>query len=232
MRRFVTTASILAVVSFATPSRAETVLVPSDRDTTLIEDPGGAFSNGAGPVLFAGRTNQGAGSVRRGLLRFDLAGALPRGAVVESVTLRLTALPGNPGASRFRLYRVLADWGEGASFATGGRGAPSESGDATWIHTFYDDRFWEYAGGQFVGTASAEFEVEGAGTYVVSDDRKLLADTRLFAAAPSRNFGWILIGDETRPQTVQPFATREADDPGQVPVLEISFRRAGEPRAR
>ena len=232
MRRFVTTASILAVVSLATPSRAETVLVPADRDATLIEDPDGALANGSGPVLFAGRTNQGAGSVRRGLLRFDVAGSLPPRAIVESVTLRLTALPGNPDPSRFRLYRVLEDWGEGASFTTGGRGAPSEPGDATWLHTFHDDRFWEYAGGRFVGTASAAFETEGPGAYAVAGDRKLLADTRLWAAAPSRNFGWILIGDETRPQSVQPFATREADDPGQAPLLEITFRVAGDPHSR
>ena len=225
-----TIATIAVFALSLAPASAETVLVPADRDTTLIEDPDGALANGAGPAFFVGRTNQGAGSIRRGLVRFDVAAALPAHAIVESVTLRLTALAGNPGASPVRLYRVLADWGEGASFSTGGRGAPSEPGDATWIHTFYDTEFWEYAGGQFVGRASAAFEVDGPGAYEVASTPMLLADVRLWTAAPSRNFGWILIGDETRPQSVQPLATREADDTGEVPVLEITFRTAGRAR--
>ena len=218
------------VLLSALPACADTAWIPAQRDTTLIEDPDGAFSNGSGPALFAGRTNQAVGGVRRGLLRFDVAAALPPRAIVESAVLHLTALPGNPGASLVRLYRVLADWGEGASFSTGGRGAPSEPGDATWIHRFYDTEFWEYAGGQFVGSASAEFTIDGAGEYLVADSTKLLADVRLWNAAPARNFGWILIGDETRPQSAQPLATRENPDPATRPVLEIVYRVAGRPR--
>jgi len=208
----------------ALPVWAETVFVRADRDTTLIEDPDGAFSNGAGPAFFVGQTNQAAGSLRRGLVRFDVASALPQGAIVESVTLHLTALPGNPGVSLVRLSRVLADWGEGASFSTGGRGAPSEPGDATWIHTFYDTDFWNHTGGQFVRGASEAFVVNGPGEYLVMSDPKMLADVRLWKAAPSHNFGWILIGDEGRPQSVQPFASRESPDPAAVPVLEIVYR--------
>jgi hypothetical protein len=204
--------------------RAETALVRADRDTTLIEDPDGARSNGAGPMFFVGRTNQATGSLRRGLVRFGVTSALPQGAVVESVMLHLTALRGNPGASPVRLSRVLADWGEGASSSTGGQGALSEPGDATWIHTFYDTEFWKRTGGQFVDGASATFVVDGPGEYLVTAGPRMLADVRLWAAAPSRNFGWILIGDESRPQSVQPFASRESSDPAAVPVLEIVYR--------
>ena len=129
-----------------------------------------------------------------------------------------------PDGSLVRLSRVLADWGQGASFSTGGRGAPSEPGDATWIHTFYDTDFWNHTGGQFVGSASAAFVVNGPGEYLVTGDLKMLADVRLWKAAPSHNFGWILIGDEGRPQSVQPFASRESPDPAAVPVLEIVYR--------
>lgn len=223
-----TMAATLAVLLAGSPAEAATILVPADRDTTLIEDPNGALANGAGPVFFVGRTNQSAGSVRRGLVKFDLASAVPPRAIVESVALRLTALPGNPGTSTIRLYRVLAAWGEGTSFSSGGRGAPSTPGDATWIHTFYDTTFWEYSGGQFVGAASASFEFDGPGEYLVRGDAKLLADVRLWAANPRRNHGWILIGDETRPQTAQAFGTREAAFVGDVPVLEITFRLPGE----
>lgn len=219
-----THAAALLLLLGTLPVRAETAFVSADRDTTLIEDPDGAFSNGAGPAFFVGETNQAAGSLRRGLVRFDVASALPQGAIVESVKLHLTALPGNPGASLVRLSRVLADWGEGASFSTGGRGAPSEPGDATWIHTFYDTDFWKHTGGQFVGSASAAFVVNGPGEYLVTSDPKMLADVRLWKAAPSHNFGWVLIGDEGRPQSVQPFASRESLDPAAVPVLEIVYR--------
>jgi hypothetical protein len=206
------------------PVQAETALVRADRDTTLIEDPEGARSNGAGPVFFVGQTNQATGSLRRGLVRFDVASALPQGAVMESVMLHLTALRGNSGASLIRLSRVLADWGEGASSSTGGQGVLSEPGDATWIHTFYDTEIWKHPGGHFVADASATFVVDEPGEYLVTTSPKMLADVRLWATAPSRNFGWILIGDESRPQSVRPFASRESSDPVAVPVLEIVYR--------
>jgi len=52
----------------------------------------------------------------------------------------------------------------------------------------------------------------------------MLADVSLWIAVPSHNFGWILIGDEGRPQSAQPFASRESSDPAAVPVLEIDYR--------
>jgi hypothetical protein len=224
MLRIATQATALLLLFGVLPIAAETAFVRADRDTTLIEDPDGARSNGAGPVFFVGKTNQAEGSLRRALVRFDVASALPQGANVESVMLHLTALRGNPGASPVRLSRVLADWGEGASSSTGGQGVLSEPGDATWIHTFYDTEFWKHTGGHFVGSASAAFVVDEAGESLVTSGPRMLADVRLWAAAPSRNFGWILIGDESRPQSVQPFASRESSDPSAVPVLEIVYR--------
>ena len=224
MLRITAQATALLLLLGTLSVRAEMAFLPADRDTTLIEDPDGAFSNGTGPAFFVGQTNQPAGSLRRGLVRFDVASAMPRGAILESVVLHLTALSGNPGASSVRISRVLADWGEGASFSTGGRGAPSETGDATWIHTFYDTEFWKHTGGQFVRSSSAAFVVDGPGEYLVTSGPRMLADVRLWTAAPSRNFGWILIGDESRPQSVQPFASRESSDPAAVPGLEIVYR--------
>lgn len=224
MPRVAARATALLLLLAALPVRGETAFVPADRDSTLIEDPDGTRSNGAGPAFFVGQTNQAAGSLRRGLVRFDVASALPKGAIVESVTLHLTALPGNPGPSPVQLSRILADWGEGASSSTGGQGAPSEPGDTTWIHTFYDTELWKHAGGQFVGSASASFVVNGPGEYLVTSDRRMVSDVRVWTAAPAHNFGWILIGDERRPQTVQPFASRESSDPAAVPALEIVYR--------
>jgi hypothetical protein len=206
---------------------AETVLIEAGRDATLIEEPDGALANGSGPAFFVGRNNQAQNSVRRGLIYFDLATALPRNARVESVRFTLYMWPSNPGLRTLRLHRLLSDWGEGASFASGGGGDVSTSGDATWIHTFYDDEFWLRPGGHFVRRASASRDVGASGFYTWEATQKMLADVRLWLRAPRRNFGWILIGDETTPQNAKGFASREESDPSLRPVLEVTYHLPG-----
>jgi hypothetical protein len=55
----------------------------------------------------------------------------------------------------------------------------------------------------------------------------LVQDVRLWWSAPERNFGWILIGDETTPQTAKSFASRESPEPALRPVLEVTYRYSG-----
>jgi hypothetical protein len=206
---------------------AGTVTVVADRDATLIEDPDGTLASGAGPLIFAGRTNASNNGVRRAALRFDLAGALPPGGLqtVEAVVLVVTNLTESNTAPRtYRLYRVLADWGEGASSSAGGGGAPAEPGDATWLHTVHDSDFWLHNGGQFEGEPSARLVISGPGTYRF-ESAQLASDVELWAASPELNFGWIVIGDETVRQTVRAFGSRENPDPAARPLLEITFRR-------
>jgi len=207
---------------------AETVLVEASRDATLIEDPDGALANGSGPAFFIGRNNQAENSVRRGLLTFDVAAFLPRNARVESVRLTLQMLPSNRASARIGLHRLLAAWGEGPSFASGGGGDFSQAGDATWIHTFYDDAFWVRPGGQFVARASASRDVAAPGSYTWESTRKMVADVRRWLASPQRNFGWILLGDETAPQTAKSFASREEPEPSLRPVLEVTYHLSSE----
>ena len=40
---------------------------------------------------------------------------------------------------------------------------------------------------------------------------------------PEKNFGWILIGDETEPQTAKTFASRENPDETLRPLLEVEY---------
>lgn len=204
--------------------RAETVLLEADRDTTLVEHPDGALANGAGPFLYAGRTNQQLGGVRRALIRFDLGSAVPRGATIERAALSLVVTPGNPGPRVYRVHPLLEAWGEGASSSGGGGGAPSEPGDATWIHTFHDREFWPQNGGSFLGIASAETILDLPGTYRFEGDG-LLRDVRFWSRRPETNHGWVLIGDETTRQTVKSLGSRENPDPAVRPVLEITYRR-------
>jgi hypothetical protein len=224
---------ILALLSIVpTLSLAETVQIEAQRDATLIEDPDGALANGSGPFFFAGRTAQGQNSVRRALLWFDVVAALPDHAIVESVTLTVLVTQGNPQMREIRLHRVLADWGEGASAASGGNGRPSEPGDATWIHTFHGYDFWTHSGGQFAGRVSARTDVAGSGFYTWESTNHMVQDVRQWNSAPRRNFGWILVGDETEPQTVKRIASRENPDLALRPVLEVTYRAPGRPDAR
>jgi hypothetical protein len=213
----------VGVLLAAASATAETVLVEAGRDATLIEEPDGALANGAGPVFFVGRTNQRQNSVRRGLIYFDVAAALPEKALVESVRLTLYMSPSNSSPSPIGLHRLQVGWGEGASSASGGGGDFSQSGDATWIHTFYDNRFWMKPGGHFVARASCRRDVAHSGFYTWESTQKMVADVRLWLGAPQRNFGWILLGDETTPQNVKSFASREEPDLSLRPVLEVLY---------
>ena len=209
------------------PAGADTVTIDASRDTTLIEDTAGAFSNGSGPYFFVGRTNQAVNGIRRGLLFFDVAAVLPPEAIIERVSLTLYQYQGNPGVSTISLHRVQDNWGEGASVSSGGQGAPSQPGDATWTHTFYPSDFWVHEGGHFVERVSAEQNVDGTGYFTWENADHLVQDVRLWLFAPDKNFGWILIGDEGMPQTVKRFASRENPDVRLRPMLAVTYRLPG-----
>ena len=200
---------------------AGTIDVPAMRDTTLIEDPDGALANGAGATVFAGRTSAATGGVRRGLLYFDLGGAASL-EVERVVVVLANVTESNVAPREYRLHRLLADWGEGASSSSGGGGAPAAPGDATWLHTFHGTAFWMHSGAQFEGEPSARLVVEGPGIYRF-EGKGLLRDVKRWIEDPRRNFGWILIGDETARQTSRAFASREFPDAALRPVLEITF---------
>jgi len=223
---------LLGLLLVAVPAAAETVVIEADRDATLIEDADGAWANGSGPVFFAGRTNENQGGVRRAVLRFDVAGALPPRAIVEEARLTLFATPSNSSLAGYRVHRMLAAWSEGASSSSGGIGAPSLPGDVTWLHTSYAAEFWIHNGGHFDGRFSSAADVGNSGFYVWPSTRHMVRDVREWLDAPQRNHGWILIGDETTRQTVKSFASREALDPDLRPVLEVDYRLPDERRDR
>src|SRR2546430_1279332 len=79
---------VTAASCLAAPMGAEVVNLTSVHDTTLYEDPAGTTSNGAGSDFFAGRN--GNGPVRRGLVSFDVSGAIPHGSTINAVTLSLS----------------------------------------------------------------------------------------------------------------------------------------------
>lgn len=236
----------LALALAATDAGAEMVTLNPSKDNTLVQIQQGSteLSNGQGDI-FVGRTNQnGQGpstiSIRRGLVRFDVAGAVPAGAVVTSASLTMWDVRGLNGSQTIGLHRALADWGEGASFFNGGVGGPAEAGDATWFSRFYDAAnpsqgpAWTNPGGDFDPTVSGSAvvtehpsDVEAAFTWTGAG---MVADVQGWLDDPSGNFGWLLLGNEAMGQTAKRFRSGEAA-PAFVPTLTILFRLVPEPGA-
>lgn len=222
--------SSLVLISFAASvASAKSIRLYPDRDATLIEHPHGDLANGAGPALFVGRTGQASNSVRRSLLHFDVAGALPSDAVIEDVSLDLHLTVSNPAPSEISVHRVLDSWSEGPSSSAGGGGAAAQPSDVTWLHTTFDIAHWKRIGGHFVASASTETEVGPSDTYTWYGTPQLLADVRLWLQMPDRNFGWLLLGDEGTPQSVKRFDSRETTEGGYRPVLTIDYRLPDRP---
>lgn len=214
-------ALLLSVIPVWTVS-ADTVSIGAAHDNTLYQDPNGALSNGAGEFFFVGNTN--ANVIRRGLISFDIAAAVPAGATINSATLTLRMSMSNFGATDVSLHRALQAWGEGASDAAGGEGAgaPAAPGDATWLHTFFNTSTWTNPGGDFAAAASAVQSVNAVGFYNWSS-AGLTADVQSFLDAPGGNFGWLLRGDETQLTTSKRFESRQSLTASFRPVLTIDF---------
>ena len=154
---------------------------------------------------------------------FDVAGALPPGVIVTRAELSLLLTPSNSPTIEIGLHRVLAAWGEGASAASGGGGAPAAPGDASWLHTFYDSAFWENPGGDFLAEASATLDVNEAGVVGWSSMPAAIADLQAWVDFPDDNHGWLLLGGEDAPSTAKRFVSREADDPAAPPQLLVEY---------
>ena len=211
---------------------AATISIMPSKDNTLYEfDPDdGDHSNGAGFHFFAGETAMS--ELRRGVLAFDIAGSIPHGSIITSVTLSMNMSRTISETPRIvELHKLLADWGEGTSHAPGeeGDGAPATTNDATWRHRFFDTIFWAMEGGDFSATVTASQSVGPVGQYTWSS-AQMVADVQSWVNNPASNFGWLVLGDESAAGTTKRFDTRESASP---PVLTIEYRSSqSAPRPR
>ena len=204
------------------------VLINPSKDNTLYEDDGGSLSNGGGQHVFVGKT--GDGSLRRGLIAFNVGANLPAGATIHRAALTLNMSLGGARAETVGLHRVTADWGEGSSDASGAEGAGTDAagGDATWLNTFFDMTRWATAGGDFLETESAAVAVGSEATYTW-DSSGMAADVQAWLHNPSSNFGWVLLGNEGTEGTAKRFDSRENLPPENRPMLTVAFTIAEEP---
>ena len=218
---------LIAVFGAASVAWADSVTIEPSKDNTLFEDPAGLLSNGAGPSIFVGRTGDGGGfRALRGVLEFDVDGAVPGGATVTSVSLTMNVLqmggafiPANLG-----LHRATAEWGEGTSVGLTGLGAPATTNDATWIHTVYNTTNWTTAGGDYVATASATQSIFlPLGPYTWTS-AQLATDVQVFLDTPSPNHGGVVIGDESPDgNNARRLDSREGTTPSLRPQLTIVY---------
>ena len=232
------TALPVIALLLAAPLSADTVELLPVKDNTLYEPiqqtSFNDTSNALGPNMFTGKIkdadNQaGQVAVRRAVLAFDIAAAIPAGATIDSVQLTLVATKvAQNNSFSTELHRLFADWGEGTS-NTGnsqqGRGEPPTSGDATWNHTFFPGSFWTNPGGDYSMTVSASTLVGGTGTYNWGSTSGMVADVQFWLDNPAQDFGWIVIGDETQIETAKRFATKENTNNGgqDKPKLVVNF---------
>jgi hypothetical protein len=192
------------------------------QDNTLYQSTNGDLSNGMGMRMIVGGPDQ---SRRRALVEFDIAAVLPPDATILEARLRLTNNKGGP-PSDVAIHRALADWGESTSLDTTGTelvGAQAETGDATWLHRFYDTDTWRIAGGDFARDASASVEVRsGGGQRYNWETPGTAADVQSWLRDPSSNFGWIIVADD---DTSKAFSTREDTLVAERPFLELTWSK-------
>jgi hypothetical protein len=227
--------TLTAVVSLAMalwlPAQAATTTLISVADNTLIDGAQVGYSNGAGDAIYIGVTQRD--GERRGLLRFDLA-AIPANATVSAARLSLTLVRSRPEGFKLGLHRALASWGEGASSAFGGIGAPAKPGDATWTQRFFaanPAQPWVAPGGDFDAAATASVDVPGAlseGAAVTLAGSDLVTQVQGWVNNPSTNRGWVLLGSsDTVPgaaaTSAKAFASREHPAAAYRPTLVVTW---------
>src|SRR3954471_3885151 len=167
---------------------ADTASLFASKDATLQESADGAFANGRGTFSFVGKTLENPGNaLRRTVIAFDLT-AIPSNSTVTVASLSLTVSKVGPAPApgNISVFKLLKDWNEGPSVGggTGGaQGPPSQTGDVTWIHTFYNTNFWTTPGGDFSPTVSATTNVPSTGTFTWSGSG-MVADVQSWLSNP------------------------------------------------
>lgn len=222
MRALYYTIAILFCSLFSwqiTAQSTTTITLNPSQDNTLYEadDP---RSSGQGANIFAAYTNRE--KIRRGLIQFDLSD-IPTEAAIESASLSMRVNRSRGVPEDLKLHKTLMAWGEGMSNSQsrgGGQGVPAAEGDATWLHTFYPDQFWNTPGGDFEAEASAVVsDVSGSGEITWSD-AGLVSDAQFWLENPDQNFGWTILSNETIRRSAKRFGSRESNV---SPVLTLTY---------
>jgi hypothetical protein len=199
-------------ILIATSSFAASMTLTPNADAELRQaSPLGVF--GSGTTMVSGGLGSNAGNtLRRSLLRFELADAIPSGASITAVELTVQVVlmvPPSPVSSNFELHRLLRPWRESA---------------VTWTWADNPISPWGTGGAgrddDALPTGSASVFVSGLGQYVFESTPELVADVQLWVDDPSSNAGWLLRSDTESPFTARHFGTREnASNPARLTIV-------------
>ena len=220
---------LTAVMASQVTLAGDRLVLSPVKDNTLYETLDGSVSNGAGAWTFIGLTTQG---LRRSIVAFDVSQLN----VCDSITavrviFTVDMAPAGASAGTAGLHLVLQDWGEGTSDAgsPGGQGTASASGDATWIHTFFNNSTWNNAGGDFMAMASAQapFNSQSSDVLNFTSTDLLIDDVRGWVQNPSTNYGWIMLGDETTLRNARRLISGDSSAK-ETPTLLIDYVAGGE----
>ena len=216
--------SALILAAAAASASADVVTITPSKDATIFNDPAGNRADGQQATMYAGRSSTlAAFPVKRALIAFDVASAVPAGSVVTSVKVKLFLSKTTTANKTFDLHRLTKDWNEGPTSGFSGNGAPAQVGDVTWAHTYWNTQFWTTLGGDFVAAPSASATVGNVYQYYTwNSTAALVADVQGWVNAPATNFGWILRGPETSGTSAKQFESRHSL-PQYLPQLEIVF---------
>jgi len=208
----------------------ESVFLTPVADTALLQS--FPSNNFGAQVFFNSGTTQNY-TTNRGLMKFDLATALPAGAKITFAQLLLEVV-GQPvdgdAPSSFQLRRMLRDWGEGTKKGNPPTlGALATAGEANWTHRFaLTTNEWAAPGGveglDFVAANSGEQYVYGINLspYLFDATTNMLADLQSWLAQPETNCGWMLLSlSEAENFSARRFASRE--DVYRAPRLQVDF---------
>ncbi len=199
-----------------------TVTIGAIADNTIYQSPA-SNSNALGQNIFSG-TN-GGGSPRRGLMKFDVAAAIPSGAIITAVTLTLNCNLSRAQADTVFLHKLTASWGEGTSNAgsgTDGAGVAATTNDATWLTRFFSTINWTSNGGDYITTPSAGISIDNTGFFSWSSPT-MINDVQNWLNNSLNNFGWIIICNEATAATARKFGSRENTTIANRPSLSITY---------
>lgn len=214
---------ILLLIPLTVGAQTDTLTINPTRDNTLYESDEGDLSNGQGEHLFIGRTNQPL--IRRALLHFDVAGELAENSRVLSAELHVNVSNAVGGSQPATVHQVLRSWGEGDSkaFAPEGEGGEAAAGDATWLHAFYPDDFWQVPGGDYAGSILTETTIDSEGPYMFESTPDFVQLIQEWLAIPETNFGIMILGNETQQRVAKRFDSRLIPDEENRPRLVIIY---------
>jgi hypothetical protein len=218
------TIGITSLTALCSPfADAVTVSLQPIQDTSIYSE--NDNNNGLG-FLYAGETAASANfALRRALMQFNVAGSIPAGSTIDSVTLTLTLTKnGAAGTAAFSLNPLLAAWSAGTSSGSGLGGAPTP-GSATWNYSSFNTNLWASAGGA-IGASSGTTNIGTSigSTYTFASQSGMVADVQGWLDSPGTNFGWALKAVNESPNIVSAKELGSLESaPSSRPSLMITY---------